>query len=294
MDNKNMLRGLLFTSPAIIGFILFAAGPMLASLVMSFTNYSVIGKTEFIGLDNYISLFTGETPFFYKAISVTLYLVVLNVPLGIAASFLVALLLNNKVKGWPILRLIYYVPTIVPIVAASMIWMWMMNPDFGLVNYVLRELGLPTSKWLYGESTVIPTLVMMAVWATGNIMVVFLAGLQGIPSHLYEAIEIDGGGTFRKLLHVTLPLMTPIIFFNGVMHMIASMQAFLQAYIITEGGPNNASLFYVYYLYREAFVFQNLGGSTAMAWVLFAGIAALTGLAFATSRKWVFYEGDAR
>ncbi|WEK56262.1 MAG: sugar ABC transporter permease [Candidatus Cohnella colombiensis] len=282
----------MFTSPAVLGFILFAAGPMLASLVMSFTNYSVIGDVKFIGFDNYTRLFTGEAPFYFKSIMVTVYLVVLNVPLGIIGAFLVALLLNNKVRGWSILRLVYYIPTIVPIVASAMIWMWMMNPDFGLLNYLLEELHLPTSKWLFGEDSVIPSLVMMAVWSTGNIMVVFLAGLQGVPHHLFEAIEIDGGGTFRKLIHVTLPLMTPIIFFNAVMHMIASMQTFLQAYIITDGGPNNSSLFYVYYLYREAFTFQNIGGSTAMAWVLFVGIATMTGLAFLTSKKWVFYEGD--
>jgi multiple sugar transport system permease protein len=204
----------------------------------------------------------------------------------------VALLLNNKVKGWLILRLVYYIPTIVPIVASSMIWMWMMNPDFGLLNDLLKRLGLPTSEWIFADNTVVPSIALMSIWATGNLMVVFLAGLQSIPGHLYEAIEIDGGGTFRKLIHITLPMMTPIIFFNGVMHLIASMQAFLPAYIMTEGGPNNSSMFYVYYLYREAFVQQDFGGSTAMAWLLFLGIALVTGFIFLTSKKWVFYEGD--
>lgn len=289
---KNLFYGLLFTSPAIIGFVFFTIGPMIASLVMSFTDYSVIKEAEFVGLENYKRLFSGEAPFFFKSVLVTIYFVLLNVPLGILFAFSVALLLNNKIKGFSFLRLVYYIPTIVPIVASSMIWMWMMNPDFGLLNYLLEKLNLPTSKWLFDEKTVIPSIAMMAVWGTGNIMVVFLAGLQGISRQLYEAIEIDGGGTLRKLIHVTIPLMTPIIFFNGVMHMIASMQAFLPAYIITEGGPNNSSMFYVYYLYREAFVFQNFGGSTAMAWLLFLGIAGMTFLAFLTSKKWVFYEGD--
>lgn len=289
---RNLIAGLLFTLPAILGFVLFSIGPMIASFILSFTNYSVVKETEFVGLDNYIRLFSGADPFFYQSIKVTLYFVLLNVPAGIIASFLVAVLLNKKVKGWPVFRVIFYIPTIVPIIATTMIWMWLMNPDFGLINSVLRDLGLPTSKWLFGESTVIPSLVLMAVWTTGNMMVVFLAGLQGIPGELYEAIEVDGGNAISKFFHITLPLMTPIIFFNMVMHMIASMQGFLQPYIITQGGPNNASLFYVYYLFREAFEFQNLGGAFAISWILFAFVAFFTILVFASSKKWVFYGGE--
>ncbi len=290
---KNRLGlGLLFVSPAIIGYIVFSAGPMLASLILSFTDYSVVRSAKFIGLDNYIRLFSGEDPFFYNSMKTTLYFVALNVPLGIIASLGVALLLNNKVKGWSIFRVVFYIPTIVPFVATAMIWMWLLNPEFGLVNSVLRALHLPAGNWMFGEATVIPSFAMMAIWSAGNIMVVFLAGLQGIPGELYESIEVDGGHTLVKLFHVTLPLMTPIIFFNIVMHMIASMQAFLQAYIITQGGPNNSSMLFVYYLYRESFEFQNIGGASAIAWVLFAGIALFTMAAFYTSKWWVFYGGD--
>jgi multiple sugar transport system permease protein len=289
---RNLIAGLLFTSPAIVGFLLFSIGPMIASLILSFTDYSVVKETQFVGLANYSRLLTGEDPFFYQSVKVTIYFVLLNVPAGIIVSFLLAVLLNQKVKGWQFFRIIFYMPTIVPMVATTMIWMWLMNPDFGLLNTVLQSAGLPTSKWVFGQDTVIPSLVMMAVWSTGSIMVVFLAGLQGIPGELYEAIEVDGGNVFAKFFHITLPLMTPIIFFNTVMHMISSIQAFLQAYIITQGGPNNASLFYVYYLFREAFEFQNLGGAFAISWLLFGFVAVCTFIAFKTSKKWVFYGGD--
>ena len=291
-QKKETITGVLFTLPAIIGFIMFSAGPMIASFILSFTNYSITKSTEFIGLSNYKELFTGQDTFFYNSLKVTLLFVLMNVPVCIGTAFLIALILNNKkLKGLPFLRAAFYIPTIVPVIATAMIFMWMMSPDFGLFNAIFKIFGLPASKWIYAENSVLPSLLVMTAWGSGNIMVVFLAGLQGIPGHLYEAIVVDGGGALVKFRHVTLPLMTPTIFFNMIMFLISSMQAFLQAYIMTQGGPNNSTNFIVYYLYRVAFEFQEIGKATSLGWVLFFMIVAVSALLFWSSKYWVVY-GD--
>jgi multiple sugar transport system permease protein len=289
---KETISGVLFTLPAIIGFILFSAGPMISSFLLSFTNYSVTRPTSFIGLANYAELFSGRDTFFYNSLKVTLIFVAMNVPVCIGTAFLIALILNSrKLTGLPVLRAAFYIPTIVPIIATAMIYMWMMSPDFGLFNSILNLFGIPPSKWIYAEKSVLPSLLLMTAWGSGNIMVVFLAGLQGIPGHLYEAIVVDGGGAWTKFRHVTLPLMTPTIFFNAIMFLISSMQAFLQAYIMTQGGPNNSTNFLVYYLYRVAFEFQEIGKATSLGWVLFLIIVAVSALLFWSSKYWVVY-GD--
>lgn len=291
-QRKETITGVLFTLPAIIGFILFSAGPMIASFILSFTNYSITKPMEFIGFGNYTELFTGQDTFFYNSIKVTLLFVMMNVPVCIGTAFLIALILNSKrLRGLSFLRAAFYIPTIVPIIATAMIFMWMMSPDFGLFNAIFKVFGIPSSKWIYAENSVLPSLLVMTAWGCGNIMVVFLAGLQGIPGHLYEAIVVDGGGALTKFRHVTLPLMTPTIFFNMIMFLISSMQAFLQAYIMTQGGPNNSTNFIVYYLYRVAFEFQEIGKATSLGWVLFAMIVAVSALLFWSSKYWVVY-GD--
>jgi len=192
--NKNTLAGVLFSLPAIIGFICFSAGPMIASLVLSFTKYTVGTTPNFVGLDNYIRMFSGADTLFYKSLRATLLFVMLNVPTCLITAFIIALLLNNRtVRGLSFFRAVFYIPTIIPIVATAMIYMWMMSPDFGLFNVILRTLHLPASQWIYGEKTVLPSLLLMTAWTCGNIMVVFLAGLQGVPKELYEALEVDGG-----------------------------------------------------------------------------------------------------
>lgn len=283
--------GWLFAAPAVLGLLLFTLGPMTASLGYSFTDYNISGKWTFIGLDNYRNMFSGADPYFYKALGVTAQYVLLSVPMKIAYAFLLAILLNQPVRGKSIFRTIFYLPTIVPAVALSMIWMWLLNPEFGLINEMLRAVGLPTSQWIYDKRTVIPTLAMMSVWTTGGITVVFLAGLQDIPIPLYEAMSLDGGGALAKFRHITVPMMTPTIFFNLCTTLIGSFQVFSEAYIMTNGGPDNASLFYVFYLYREAFTFGRMGSACAIAWVLFVIILAVTLVVFKTSNKWVFYEG---
>lgn len=283
--------GWLFAAPAVLGMLLFTLGPMAASLGYSFTDYNISGKWSFIGLGNYRNMFSGTDPYFYKALGVTAQYVLLSVPMKIAYAFLLAILLNQPVRGKSVFRTIFYLPTIVPAVALSMIWMWLLNPEFGLINELLRAVGLPTSQWIYDKRTVIPTLAMMSVWTTGGITVVFLAGLQDIPAPLYEAMALDGGGALAKFRHITVPMMTPTIFFNLCTTLIGAFQVFSEAYIMTNGGPDNASLFYVFYLYREAFTFGRMGSACAIAWVLFVLILIVTVVIFKTSDKWVFYEG---
>ncbi len=286
------LIGLLFVLPSIIGFIAFSAGPMIASFILSFTNYSITRPLEFTGIENYQEFFSGADPFFYNSLKVTIIFALMNVPVCIGTAFIIAMILNNKnLKGLSALRSMFYVPTIVPIIATAMVFMWMMSPDFGLFNAVLDIFGIPPSKWIYSEKSVLPSLLIMTAWGCGNIMVVFLAGLQGIPVQLYEAIVVDGGNVFTKFRHVTLPMMTPTIFFNTLMFLISSMQAFLQAYIMTKGGPNNATNFLVYNLYREAFEFGEIGKANALGWILFVMIAGISALLFWSSKYWVFY-GD--
>lgn len=289
--SKNLFFGLLFTAPAILGFLIFFAGPMIASLWFSFTNYSGFNVPKFVGFQNYIDIFSNKDTFFRKSLFVTFYYVILSVPATLIFTFMIAMLMNTKIKGRALFRSLFYLPSIVPAVASAMIWLWLFNPDMGLVNNILTKLHLPTSQWMFSERMVIPTIVIIGLWGSGNTVVIFLAGLQGVPTHLYEAIEVDGGNAFHKFRNVTIPMMTPTIFFNGIMGIIGGFQVFTQSYILTQGGPNDASLFYVYYLYREAFQRSEMGYASALAWILFIIIMIFTAVLFKTSNSWVYYEG---
>jgi len=289
---KETLYGYGMASPAILGFLIFTMGPLIASLYLSFTDYSITNDYSFVGLDNFRRLFTGEDSFFYKSLFVTFYYVILAVPFSLLAAFAMAMLLKNKVRGRSVFRAVFYLPSIVPVVATSTIFIWLLNPDIGLFNQILSFLHLPTSLWIYDEATVVPTMAFMNIWSVGGTMLIFLAGLESIPDHYYEAVDIDGGGMWHKLTAVTLPMLTPTIFFNLVMGVINGFQSFSEAYIMTEGGPNNASLFYVVYLYREAFTNQRMGSASAIAWVLFAIILVLSLIIFRSSKSWVYYEGE--
>lgn len=292
---KSLFYGLLFTSPAILGFLIFTLGPMIASLVLSFTDYSVFkDRTSFIGFGNYVRMFSGADDYFYPSLGATFYFVVLRVPAVIILSFLIALLLNMNVKGRAFFRTVVYLPSIVPAVASAMIWMWLLNPDLGLINTLLNAVGLPGSLWLYGESSVVPAVVLTSLWGIGGTVIIFLAGLSGIPRQYYEAIDVDGGGWFSKLRHITVPLVSPTIFFNAIMTIIGSIQVFNEAYILTQGGPNNKSLFYVFYLWRTGFRDTEMGYASALAWVLFLVILFFTFIVFRTSKSWVYYEGEGR
>jgi multiple sugar transport system permease protein len=281
--------GLILALPAILGFILWTAGPMIASLVLSFTSWDAVTSPKLIGLSNYRKLLI-EDPLFKKSLGVTLYYSVGSVPLVLAIAFIVALLLNQKVRGLSFFRTAFYLPSIVPAVASAMIWIWLFNPDFGLLNQFLGILNLPKLQWIYSETQVIPSLILMSIWGMGGSMIIFLAGLQGVPEQLYEAVEVDGGNWWHKFRYITIPMMTPIIFFNLIMGIIGTLQTFNQAYVMTSGGPNYASLFYVYYLYLNAFNYGAMGYSCALAWILFLIVLGLTLIVLRSSSYWVYYE----
>lgn len=280
--------GLFMAMPAILGFVIFTIGPMVASFFFSLTDWTIGSTPSFTGLQNYQRLLDDHL--FWKSLSVTTYYTLGAVPLTLIVGFAVALLLNQNVRGLSIWRTLYYVPTLVPAIANALLWIWIFNPDFGLLNSVLREAGMPTSQWIYSETMAVPSLVIMSTWGFGNAMVIFLAGLQGVPRHLYEAVSIDGGGMWQRFRHVTLPMMTPTIFYNLVVGVIGTFQVFNQAYVMTQGGPNNATLFYIYYLYRTAFTESEMGYASALAWVLFMIIMVVTFLLFQNARRWVYYE----
>ncbi|WP_432889884.1 carbohydrate ABC transporter permease [Kribbella sp. CA-245084] len=286
--------GLLLAMPAIIGFVVFSLAPMAVSAVLSLTDWTIGSTPSFVGIDNYTKMFTSD-PLFLKSLGVTTYYTLGAVPLTLVVAFAIAMLLNAKVRGLGVYRTIYYLPTLVPSVANAVLWLWIFNPDFGLLNSTLRQLGAPTSNWVFSETAVVPSLILMSSWGFGNIMVIFLAGLQGVPRHLYEAVAIDGGGAWRQFRHVTLPMMTPVLFYNLVTSIIGTFQVFNQAYIMTQGGPNNASTFYVYYLYTTAFTKSQMGYASALAWVLFVLVMVITVALFRSSNRWVYYEmGAAR
>lgn len=286
------LWGVLCVAPAVLGFLIWQLGPIIASLLIAFTDWNIAGTPEWIGFGNFQQMFTQDE-LFWKSLRVTAVYTLGSVPLSIVFAFFLAVLLNQKIAGLPVFRTIFYLPSIVPAIAASILWLWLFNPDFGLLNAVADFLHLPRSQWIYGENSVIPSLILMSLWVVGPMMIIFLAGLQGVPRQLYEAVDVDGGTGFHKLLHITIPMVTPTILFNLVLSIIGTMQTFTQAYIMTQGGPNNASLFYVLYLYRKAFQESDMGYASALAWVLFILIAVLSFLVLRSSDRWVYYEGGA-
>lgn len=279
----------LFISPWIVGFLIFIIGPIIASLYFSFCNYDVVTSPIWIGLQNYKKLFLD--PLFWQALKVTSYYSLLSVPLGIILSLIIAILLNQKIKGLVWFRTIYYVPSVISGVAVSLLWMWIFNPEFGILNFLLwKLLRIHGPAWLMSEEWVIPALIIMSFWGIGGDIVIYLAGLQGIPTELYEAAEIDGASSWKKFLNITIPMMSPILLFTLVMGIIGSFQVFTQAYVMTRGGPHYASLFYVLYIYQNAFQFFNMGYASALSWVLFVIILLLTLLIFKSSPLWVYYE----
>lgn len=279
----------IFTSPWTIGFLLLVLGPMVASIIISFTRWDIITPPRWVGLENYRQMFTQD-PLFWKSLRVTLVFTFGLVPLQLVLSLLVAILLNQKVRGLSWFRTIFYLPTVLPIVASSMLWLWILNPS-GLLNFFIGVLGIPPRDWLTSESLALPSIIMMSLWGSfGVSMIIFLAGLQGVPTSLYESADIDGASAWRKFFNITLPMLSPVVFFNFVMGLIGTFQVFTQGYLLTDGRPNNSTLFYVLYLYRNAFEYLTMGYASAMAWVLFIIIMGATLLILRTSSLWVYYE----
>lgn len=278
----------------ILGLLVWVIAPMIGVLLISLTDWNVLRAPNWVGISNYVKLFTTDL-YFWNTLKVTLYYVVLNTVAATIYSLIVAMFLNQKIKGRSIYRSIFYLPTIVPIVASSALWLWLFNPDFGLFNVMLRGVGLHKSLWLSSQTTVVPSIVLMSVWGgAGNAIVIFLAALQGVPRELLEAVEIDGGTWWHRFRAITLPMISPVTFFNVVTGLINSFTIFTQSYVMTSGGPNNSSLFYVLLLYREGFQRNNIGGAAALSWVLIVIVSILSLLIFRTSRRWIYYEGEQR
>lgn len=282
--------GLAFIAPWLLAFIGFDAIPIVSGFYHSFTDWSITGsRTHFLGLANYAEAF-GRDPLFWKAVTNTLYYIGFSVPLGILFAFTLALLLNSKVHGTTFYRTIYYLPSVVPTVAATIVWTFIFETRRGILNWLLELLGLPVVRWLSDPTWAKPALIIMSLWGIGGSMVIYLAGLQGIGQEMYEAAEIDGAGSWQRLLRITVPLMTPTIFFNLMMGLIGAFQVFSSAFIMTGGGPFNATLFYMLHLYNHAFRYFRMGYGSALGVILFVVVLALTALVNRTSERWVYYS----
>lgn len=280
-------------APWIGGIILFVVGPVIASFVLAFTDWDLLNPPQFVGLGNFREMLKSDV-YIPKSLGNTAFYTFLGVPLQLATALGMAVLLNQNLAGIRFYRTAFYVPSVTPAVANAILWILIYNPEFGIANYVLGVFGLGPVRWLADSTVAKPAFIIMSLWGVGGTMVIYLAGLQGIPDYLYEAADIDGAGPLQRFRNVTLPLLTPTIFFTTIMGIIGSFQVFSAAYIMTNGGPNNATLFYVLYLYRNAFQYLRMGYASSMAWVLFVIIALFTYLQFAASGRWVYYEGELR
>ncbi|MEM7128431.1 MAG: sugar ABC transporter permease [Chloroflexota bacterium] len=289
--NSESLLGWAMASPWIIGFIIFTAGPMIASLWLAGTDWDLLSSPKWVGLANFQTMiWEDELPL--HALRITALYALMSLPLHLLFGVSLAMLLNTNIRGLAVLRTIYYLPAILAGVAVALLWRWIFSAEFGLLNLALSWVGIQGPAWLADRTWVLPSFVVMSLWGVGGSMVIYLAGLQAIPTDLYEAAEIDGANWIHRILNITLPMLSPVIFFQLVMGIIQAMQIFTQAFIMTNGGPANASLFYMLYLYRQAFQFFNMGYASALAWVLFLCILLLTLLVFRTASTWVYYEAE--
>lgn len=288
LARKEGLAGLLCLLPWALGFIAFTAGPLLFAAYISFTDFPILKGPKWVGLENYQSMVTDDL--FWKSLRVTAVYTLMAVPSGVLVGYGMALLLNQKVRGLSFWRTAYYVPAVVPAVAASYLWAWMFNPDFGVLNSFLMRLGVEPPKWFGSETWVLPAFIIMHLWGAGGGLVLYLAALQGVPTALYDAAKVDGANAWHRLRHITLPITSPVILFTFLTGLIGSFQVFTAGFLITNGGPNNASLFYVLYLYRVGWKYFKMGYASALGWVLFVIIMALTLFTLRASGRLVYYE----
>ncbi|GAC1551574.1 MAG: sugar ABC transporter permease [Herpetosiphon sp.] len=286
---REAIDGYLFIAPWIIGFLLFVAGPMVASLILSLMRWDLFSPPQWVGLDNFTHLV--HDPLAVTSLWNTAFFTFISVPLNIIVALATAMLLNQPLRFQSWFRTFFYLPAITPAVASAVLWLWILNPEIGLANGLLRRLGLPQSQWLYSAATSKPTFILMGLWSVGNTMVIFLAGLQGIPQSLYEVAEIDGANWWQRFRVVTLPMLSPVILFNVILGIIGSFQIFTGAFLLTNGGPQNSTLFAVLYVYRLAFEQFQMGYASAFAWLLFVIILVFTLIQFRLSKSWVYYEG---
>lgn len=289
-EKRELRLGLAFISPWLVGFAVFTVYPVIASLYWSFCDYDVLTKPVWVGALNYRDMVTDAV--YWRSLTNTLAFAALSLPLGLLLSLVLALLLNQRVVARPVFRAIYYVPTLVPVVAGSMVWIWILNGRLGLLNQLLGWLGFAhPPQWLADPVWTKPSLALMSLWGVGNAVVIFLAALQDVPRSLYEAADIDGASAWQRLRHVTIPMISPVIYFNLIMGIIGTLQTFAQAFVMFNGGgPDRSALFYAVYLYQNAFEFRQMGYACAMAWILFLVILGLTWLATRSTRNLVHYE----
>jgi multiple sugar transport system permease protein len=299
MARKEAWEGYLFILPWLIGLVAFTLGPVLASFYLSFNAWQISAPPIWIGLTNYTELL--QDPGMKKSLVNTLYLTVFGVPINMLAGLAIALLMNQDVRGIGIFRTIWYLPSVLSSVAVAVLWLWILNPRFGLLNQALGLIGIKGPGWLIDPLWAKPAVIVMGLWGVGGSMIIYLAGLKGIPQHLYEAAKLDGAGMIGQFRYITLPMLSPSIFFNLVTNIIGSLQIFVSVAALTMGGPeaggvgsaggvDDALLVFMLYLYRQAFTFFRMGYASALAWFLAAIIMALTALNFWGSRRWVFYE----
>ena len=290
---KEAITGYLFISPWLIGFLLLFVRPIIISFVLSFTQWNIVGTPVWVGLDNYQQILTSDARF-QKAVQVTLTYAAFYLPLEVICGIGLAVLMNQKLRGIGIFRTLYYMPYVVPSVAASLVWVWMLNGRYGVVNSVLNWVGVQGPNWLQNPGTILPSLIMIALWGVGGSAIIYLAGLQNIPEVMYEAATVDGANRFQRFFRITLPLLSPTIFFQLVLGLIGVFQTFTPAFIASgeNGGPLQAGLFYMLYVYNRGFVTLRMGYASALAWILTAFILVVTVMVLRSSRYWVYYESD--
>ncbi|MFE4711195.1 MULTISPECIES: carbohydrate ABC transporter permease [Paenibacillus] len=292
-NTKSERAGYWFILPWLLGLVIFTLGPMIFSLILSFSKWDVITGVEsiqFVGLDNFKAIFHDEL--FYQSLKVTFIFALVSVPLFQVASILIALLLNMRSRGMKFFRLIFFMPSVIPAVATSMMWVMIFNPEYGILNKALAWFGIQGPAWLQDPSYALGALIVMGLWGVGNTIIIYLSGLQGVPEDLYEAGQLDGAGPLRKFFSITLPMITPTVFFNLIMGIIGGFQYFTQAFVMTNGGPLNSTLFYNLYLYNKAFMEFDMGYASALSWILFLIIMIFTLLVIRSSSFWVHYQGD--
>ena len=289
--NKQKFWGYVFVSPWVMGFLIFGAYPIIMSLYYSLCQYDVLRVPQFIGLRNYNELLFHDN-YFWDSIWNTLYYLILRTPLVIIGSLLLAVLVNNSLKGMKFFRTVYFMPSIISGVILSVLWMWLLNPEYGLINITLGFFGIQGPLWLVDPVWSKPAIILMSIWSIGGgRMLVFLAALQSIPAQLYEALELDGGGWWNKFRFLIVPSVSPVIFLWTIIEVIFALQVFVEAYVMTKGGPLNSTLFYNLYLYNKAFDDFDMGYASAMAWLLFIIAMVITYIQFKMSKKWVHYSG---
>lgn len=293
-ERREAIEGYLFILPWVFGFLVFTAGPMLASLVLSFTKWGLIDTPVFIGVQNYVKMV--QDPLVWHSLYVTARFTLLTVPLQLVFSLAVALILVRPIPGVYVYRGIFYLPNILGGVVTALLWMWVFNPEYGILNYLLSKIGITGPAWLADPQWALPAIVIMSVWNVGASVILFIAGLQSIPGHLYEAAELDGAGGYAKLRHITLPMLSPTMIFVIITSVIGSFQVFDIAFVASsgDGGPVRSTLVYLLYFYQNGFKYFNMGYASALIWLLMAIILLLTLLIFRSSSLWVFYEAEAR